>query len=193
VSFAQAIRLGFAAAALSAAPYALAQPAAPPPTTAAPQASTSAAAPEPIYWRQNLFLIPYQWTSTTDPNSASAVWLYVSKDLGHNWQKISEAQPQVRAFNYHAEADGQYWFAIRTIDKQGRSWPEGAMQAELKVIVDTTIPRFGDLSGGSADSSTLNIHWQVSDANLDATSCKVEIQVDGVGPATRRPIKRALA
>jgi hypothetical protein len=165
---------------LSAAPYARAQSQAPSLPTSTP-AAAAPAAPEPIYWRQNLFLIPYQWTSTTDPNSANAVWLYVSKDLGRNWQKISEAQPQVRAFNYHAEADGQYWFAIRTIDKQGRSWPEGPMQAELKVVVDTTIPRFGDLSGTLADSSTLSIHWQVSDANLDAASCKIEIQADGAG------------
>lgn len=147
-----------------------------------PAATPTAQAPEPIYWRQNLFLIPYQWSSTTDPSSAEAVWLYVSKDRGANWQKISEARPQVRAFNYHAEADGEFWFAIRTIDTRGRSWPDAPMQAELKVIVDTTIPRFGDLSGAIHDGDTLDIHWQVADANLDGSSCKLEVQPDGAGP-----------
>jgi hypothetical protein len=150
-----------------------------PPTS--PSAALSAPAPEAIYWRQNLFLIPYQWSSTTDPSSAEAVWLYVSKDRGANWQKISEAKPQVRAFNYHAEGDGEYWFAIRTIDTHGQSWPVGPMQAELKVIVDTTIPRFGDLSGAIRDGGTLEIQWQVADENLDPSTCKVEVQTDPAG------------
>jgi hypothetical protein len=175
VSFRFATRIGLAVAAITLA-------ASPSVGQTAASAPSTAAAPEPIYWRQNLFLIPYQWTSTTDPNSADAVWLYVSKDRGTSWQKISEAQPQVRAFNYHAEADGEYWFAIRTLDKHGRSWPDGPMQAELKVIVDTTIPRFGDLSGSLGDGETLNIHWQVADANLDATTCRIEAQADGNGP-----------
>jgi hypothetical protein len=177
VSVRLAIRLGFVGAAmLLAASHATGQTATP-----APSGATIAAATEPIYWRQNLFLIPYQWTSTTDPNSADAVWLYVSKDRGATWQKISDAKPQVRAFNYHAEADREYWFAIRTLDKHGRSWPDGPMQAELKVIVDTTIPRFGDLSGTLGEGDALNVHWQVADANLDATTCKIEVQADGSG------------
>jgi len=44
--------------------------------------------PEPIYWKQNLFLIPYQWAATSDLSTAKAVWLYVSKDRGVTWQKI---------------------------------------------------------------------------------------------------------
>ena len=147
-------------------------------TTPPAAAQTASAAPEPIYWRQNLFLIPYQWSSTIDPSSAQAVWLYVSKDRGTNWQKISEAKPQVRAFNYHAEADGEYWFAIRTVDTHGQSWPVGSMQAELKVIVDTTIPRFGNVTGVVREGGNLEIQWQVADENIDPNSCKVEVQTD---------------
>jgi hypothetical protein len=170
-------RIGLASlAALMAAVAADGQPA---PATNVP--APAASSPEPIYWRQNLFLIPYQWSSATDPGSADAVWLYVSKDRGASWQKISEARPQVRAFNYHAEADGEYWFAIRTLDTHGRSWPEGPMQAELKVIVDTTIPRFGDLSGAIRDGNALDLHWQITDTNLDPATCKIEVQPDGAG------------
>jgi len=175
VSFRFATRFGLAAAAITLA-------ASPSVGQTAASAPSIAAAPQPIYWRQNLFLIPYQWTSTTDPNSADAVWLYVSKDRGTSWQKISEAQPQVLAFNYHAEADGEYWFSIRTLDKHGRSWPDGPMQAELKVIVDTTIPRFGDLSGALGEGNMLNVHWQVADANLDATTCRIDVQAESNGP-----------
>src|SRR4051794_2481973 len=51
-----------------------------------------AALPEPIYWKQHLFLIPYQWGSAAQPGAARAVWLFVSKDRGASWQKISEAK-----------------------------------------------------------------------------------------------------
>src|SRR6187200_1387518 len=56
-----------------------------------PQAAPVAALPEPIYWKQHLFLIPYQWGSAAEPGAARAVWLFVSKDRGASWQKISEA------------------------------------------------------------------------------------------------------
>jgi hypothetical protein len=144
-------------------------------------ASSSATRPEPVYWRQNLFLIPYQWSAASDPGGAESVWLYVSKDRGATWQKISEARPQVRAFNYHAEADGEYWFAIRTADGRGGFWPDGPIEPELRVIVDTTIPRFEKLSGMVRDDGSLDVDWRVADANLDAQSWRVEVQTDAAG------------
>jgi hypothetical protein len=141
----------------------------------------AAAHPEPIYWRQNLFLIPYQWSAAADPGSTASVWLYVSKDRGGSWQKISEARPQVRAFNYHAEADGEYWFAIRTTDGQGEFWPAGPIQPELCVIVDTSIPRFERLTGVVGDDGLLKIQWQVADANVDPKSWLVEMQTEPAG------------
>src|SRR3954465_9461257 len=92
---------------------------------AAQVATAPAMLPEPIYWKQHLFLIPSQWGSAAEPGAARAVWLFVSKDRGASWQKISEAKPDVKAFNYRAEGDGEYWFAVRTFDKQGRAWPQG--------------------------------------------------------------------
>src|SRR5436190_459655 len=43
-------------------PYQAAQSAQAPPV--------SAALPEPIYWKQHLFLIPYQWGSAAEPGAA---------------------------------------------------------------------------------------------------------------------------
>ena len=73
-----------------------------------------------IYWRQNLLTVPYQLNSARGAGAAKSVWLYVSKDRGITWQQVSDAQPQLLAFNYRAEADGEYWFAIRTTDAHGR-------------------------------------------------------------------------
>jgi hypothetical protein len=145
------------------------------------QAAPPAALPEPIYWKQQLFLIPYQWGSAAEPGAARAVWLFVSKDRGASWQKISEAKPDVKAFNYRAEADGEYWFAVRTFDKQGRAWPQGPYQPELRVIVDTTLPRIDELRARVAPNGAIDIQARVADSNLDPNSWKFEWQADPAG------------
>jgi hypothetical protein len=156
-------------------PNSLAQPTA----TTAP---ASAALPDPIYWKQQLFLIPYQWGSAAEPGAARAVYLFVSKDRGASWQKISEARPQVKAFNYRAECDGEFWFACRTIDNAGRSWPEGAYQPELRVIVDTKVPRIERLLAWRLENGNVEIQWSGADENLDPASWRFEAQMMPAGP-----------
>lgn len=141
-------------------------------------AAPPAALPEPIYWKQHLFLIPYQWGSAAEPGAARAVWLFVSKDRGASWQKISEAKPDVKAFNYRAEGDGEYWFAVRTFDKQGRAWPQGPYQPELRVIVDTTLPRIDEFRAHVAPNGAIDIQARVADSNLDPNTWKFEWQAD---------------
>jgi hypothetical protein len=170
------------------APAQLSTPQMPPLAVAASQP-----VPEPIYWKQDLFLIPYEFGSAAEPAAAQAVWLFVSKDRGANWQKISEARPQVKAFNYRAEGEGEYCFAIRTIDHQGRAWPEGPYQPELRVIVDTTIPRIEALRAQMAPTGQLDIAWVCSDANLDPSTLTIEAQVDAAGTWQPVPVANALA
>jgi hypothetical protein len=146
------------------------------PVAMAPAAPTPATLPELIYWRQHLFLIPYQWGSAAEPGAALSVSLYVSKDRGATWQKISEAKPDVKAFNYRAEADGEYWFAVRTVDRMGRAWPQGPYQPELRVVVDTTLPRIDDLRARVAENGAIEIQGRAADMNLDSSSWKVESQ-----------------
>jgi hypothetical protein len=165
----------------------LAAPAAAPPLAAT--GTTGGSLPEAVYWKQDIFLIPYQWGSPAEPAAAQAVWLFVSKDRGANWRRISEAKPQVKAFNYRSEGEGEYWFAIRTIDHQGREWPAGPYQPELRVIVDTTLPRIEDLRAQVAPNGTIEVAWRCSDANLDASSLLIEAQVDAAG--TWQPVSVA--
>jgi hypothetical protein len=150
-----------------------------PPSTTAP---TSPVLPEPIYWKQHLFLIPYQWNSAAQAGAARAVSLFVSKDRGASWQKISDARPDVRSFNYRAEGDGEYWFAVRTLDQYNRWLPEGPYQAELRVIVDTTIPRIDELQALPAADGSIDVVCRATDVNLDPSNLIVETQRDTATP-----------
>ena len=148
------------------------------------QTSTTAGyvLPEPIYWKQTLFQIPYQWNSAAEPSAAHTVYLHLSKDGGASWQKISDARPNVSSFNYRAEGDGEYWFAVRTVDHQGRVWPASEFHPELRVIVDTSMPRIDRLQAELRNSGTIEITWSGFDSNLDPDSWKFETQSDPTGP-----------
>ncbi len=155
----------------------------------APVAVMPQALPEPIYWKQHLFLIPYQWGSAAQSGAARSVTLFVSKDRGASWQKISEARPEVKSFNYRAEGDGEYWFAVRTLDIRGRSWPEGPYLPELRVIVDTTIPRIDALRVQPAANGAIDIECRATDVNLDPGSLRVEAQIAVGGPWQLVPLQ----
>ncbi len=136
------------------------------PTFPTTQPTSGAALPEPVYWSQQLFLIPYKWDSGSTATGASAVKLYLSRDRGQTWQEISDAKPEVQFFNYHAPCDGEYWFSMRTIDSAGRAWPDGPHQAELRVIVDTQNPMVTSFNAQLRADGTAAAAWQASDPNI---------------------------
>lgn len=137
-------------------------------------AAVAAQLPEPVYWAQQLFLIPYKWDSGTISSDAAAVKLFLSQDGGATWNQIADAKPEVQFFNYHAPGDGEYCFSIQTIDTTGRTCPEGPHQVELRVIVDTQNPTVTALQTQlSADGSATAV-WQASDTNLDNRQATLE-------------------
>jgi hypothetical protein len=107
---------------------------------------------------------------------ARTVRLLVSKDRGATWNAISDAQPHVKAFHYRAESEGEYWFAVRTIDSRGQAWPQGTYQPELRVIVDTTPPQIAAFDARAQGGEAIELIWSVTDANLNAASLRLELQ-----------------
>lgn len=146
---------------------------------AAGQSAAPGTLPEPVMWRQDTFLIPYQFSATSDPKTAREVVLYLSKDWGRTWREVTRARPDVRFFTYRAEGDGDYCFAMRTVDQSGASWPAGDPSTELRVIVDTRPPVFQFLQGAIDPQGQLQVQWRVTDEYLDPASLKLEVQADG--------------
>ena len=56
------------------------------------------------------------------------------------WQILDRKPPHVKQFLYQGTEDGVFWFATRTIDSVGRSYPSGEILPQLKVRIDTQKP-----------------------------------------------------
>ncbi len=98
--------------------------------------------PDIVRTKHRTFSIPFRLPPTQDPNDDAApqrVVLNVSKDLGATWSAAGETAPNAGSFTYLADADGEYWFRLRAIDKKGRS--RGGEGPDIRVLVDAAGPR----------------------------------------------------
>ena len=87
--------------------------------------------------------------------------------------------PPTGRFDYQATRDGEYWFAVRTLDGNNQLFPAGEIDAAgLKVIVDTTPPRF-DLQVRPVAGDRVQLSWNAADANLDVRTLKLEFMQSG--------------
>src|SRR5262249_55026164 len=108
------------------------------------------------------------------------VELYVSVDQGRSWNKQANVSPDAGSFVYTASQDGTYWFATRTVDLEGRSFPASMDMAapQLKVTVDTQPPSI-TLRGLPPRDGLAQIEWDIRDPNLDLNSLEVDYRLQG--------------
>jgi hypothetical protein len=147
-------------------------------------ASPITSLPDAIPTRQTYFSIPFTVPPPADASQAPVeVRLYVSADAGGSWTLAGRVEPRQTSFAYRAPRDGEYWFAIRTVDRQGRIRPEKSGGPELRVIVDTVPPHL-ELTAWRAPDGQIIVHWVSSDPLLKPESLKIECQMAG-DPAWR--------
>jgi len=142
-------------------------------------ASPITSLPDPIPTRQTFFSIPFTVPPPADASQAPVeVRLYVSADAGGSWALAGHVEPKQTSFSYRAPRDGEYWFAIRTVDRQGHIRPDHSSGPELRVIVDTLPPHL-ELAAWHAPDGQIVVHWVSSDPLLKPESLKIECQVTG--------------
>ena len=132
--------------------------------------------PEPIVWRQNVFSIPYRVRRPAGTEAVVAeVQLFVSDDAGHTWRLAPRTAPTGSASNitFTAAHDGEFWFSLRTIDRQGRVAPTGPHRPGLRVIVDTQQPKL-TLQATASRAGAVDVRWYAEDVNLRLDSLKIE-------------------
>ncbi len=147
-----------------------------------------------VVTRQTKFTIPFEIFAAQDPaNDPIEVILYVSADQGANWRLEGRLAPPAAdtdskrkgGFAFRAPYDGEYWFVIRTVDRQNRLHPDNNTKPppELRVMVDTVPPRL-DVNATRGANGEIHVRFQAVDPNLKSESLHVEYQA-GNGPWRR--------
>jgi hypothetical protein len=134
----------------------------------------------PIYWQQPLLFIPYQ-VNGHDPlaKDIAEVQLLFSRTGNNDWSVLQTAKPNVQGFSYHAPEDGQYWFALKHVDKDGKQLGSTTIVPQLNLVIDTKQPQLS-LVATSESAKEIVIRYEATDANLQSQSLVVEARtVDG--------------
>jgi hypothetical protein len=139
-------------------------------------ALAQAAEVEAIATRQTAFSVRFL-VDPNSPNPAVEMQLHVSADRGGRWDLYDKVKPDRGSFVFRAPHDGEYWFAIRSLDQQGNFAPPGSFAPALKVIVDTLAPRV-DVSAERLSAGELSAQWQIVDPSLKVDSLKIEYRTD---------------
>lgn len=108
------------------------------------------------------------------------VRLWASDDLGYTWKEYARTAPDRPEFPFRAPRDGEYWFAVQTLDSRGKLFPSDDRTAEptLKVIVDTAAPTI-TLEPRGRRGSMASVRWEVQDEYLVLRSLVLEYQSQG--------------
>ncbi len=100
----------------------------------------------PIHTNKLKFRIPFHYdaaeltrASGSDGRFGLHVFARPRPNPGRPYQDVA---PDAGKFSFDAPADGEYWFIVRTLDAKKNIHPAGRLaDPDLKVIVDTTLPR----------------------------------------------------
>lgn len=137
--------------------------------------SSASAAGKPIVTNKSRFRIPFKFDAAVlQKMNARELQLYVSRDRGVNWELGQVIAPETGRFEFQAVGDGEYWFAVKTLDAAGQLHPPGrTFEPGLMVTVDTRQPAL-DLALESLGGGKVQLRWKGDDVNLDPTSLRLE-------------------
>ena len=119
------------------------------------------------------FGIPFQINADND--AFIEVQLYLSRDLGSSWKFAGRQTTDRKDFPFESTEDGEYWFSMKTLDRDRRLLPEGDPQPELKIIVDTVKPTL-DFQVEADAAGRVVCRWTAKDKNLRPESLQIFYQ-----------------
>jgi hypothetical protein len=123
----------------------------------------------------------FSFDFTAPPSEAAIlqeVQLHYSIDQGKTWKLYRGVPPSDGKITFEASGDGEYWFAVQQVYKDGRRRPskiDGATTPQRKVIVDTTPPRveLSPVSGGGK----VGVEWSIRGEDVDLSSLRLEARL----------------
>ena len=123
-----------------------------------------------IYTRLSGFNIPFKIDSSNE--AFVEVHLYTSANQGATWDFYNRQPTDASEFPFQANGAGEYWFAIKTLDRNRRLIPEGDPQPELRIIVDTTKPKL-EMTAAADPAGRIVCRWNASDTYLRPQSLEL--------------------
>lgn len=159
------------------------------PALAQPQSSFSAPSgkPGPLIVKKREFKLPI---TMPDParEAVKELQLYV-KEPGGVWQKRVTLGPTAKEFQYYGDKDGEYWFSVVTVDKQGHATPADVMHSppDVIVVLDTTPPMV-EVTADAAPGGGLGLRCIIKDANPDYQKLQLSFQPVGQAPRKLEPV-----
>lgn len=149
-------------------------------STLVSSAETWAQQPNAIFTNQPGFRIPYRFDQAEMRRlRAKEIRLFLSRNGGLEWQHVQTVAPEAGRFDFKAAVDGEYWFAVRTLDGAGQLHPDAnVVEPGLVVNVDRTAPDL-QLLLQQLEPGKVQLSWSVSDANLDPTKLTLEFSQGG--------------
>jgi hypothetical protein len=135
--------------------------------------------PTPIYHNSRDFRIPFN-VDPADRPYIRQVELWVSQDKGNDWKQCAATSPEKPNFTIKEPSDGEYWFAVRTLNTKGELYPpkDRPVEPSMRVVVDTEPPKI-ELAPLGRRGSRAAVRWEISDLNLDPRSLVIEYQARG--------------
>lgn len=134
------------------------------------------------------FGIPFNINA--DASEFIEVQLYVTRDKGESWQFYGRQQTDGEEFAFRAENDGEYWFALKTLNRDKQLLPDGKTKPELKVIVDTVKPTL-KFNIESDPAGRIVCSWDARDANIARDSLKILYRPEVLSPVDGSVIEQS--
>lgn len=103
------------------------------------------------------------------------VHLYVSSDRGKTWQFHDRKNPDATEFPFYSKGDGEYWFALKTLDRDRKFHPDGDAQPELRVVVDTRKPVL-EFAAKTDAAGRVVCKWRAQDLEINPASLRISYQ-----------------
>jgi RNA polymerase sigma factor (sigma-70 family) len=102
------------------------------------EAATRPSPDQSFIINQREFRIPVS-VESENRDALKHIVLFASEDHGKTWKQRVSIIPTQQGFDFKADRDGLFWFAVQTIYKDGRKQPEAMrdVRPDLRIMVNT--------------------------------------------------------
>jgi hypothetical protein len=148
-------------------------------------AAADAPLPEIVKTSQREFCVPFDLDLDTAGPQPREVQLHVSEDRGQTWKLCSTVKPDRHSFQFIAPQEGEYWFAVRTVDPHGKCWPDVLERPEMRVVVEPLDPVEPVEAGFPTDRMPPGVKARM----VNSTAFELDYDVQSLGSSTATKVE----